>query len=187
MGAAGATPSSCPYPGRGPGEGGSRLRDVLVLPDVRDARVDRVVVVPLHPRALDVHERVLREEDVRRVLDGRLLDLREHAELRRREPVWTAYTLAHVIPFLATGALLMIPLTIFIVMPYFPGDWHASNLEYVHRSGGFSDIRIALMWLFIMCWSAYGIEVGATFAPEYKDTARDTKRALRSAALFSWW
>jgi hypothetical protein len=28
--------------------------------------------------------------------------------LRRRERVWTAYTLAHVIPFLATGALLMI-------------------------------------------------------------------------------
>jgi hypothetical protein len=27
--------------------------------------------------------------------------------LRRREKVWTAYTLAHVVPFLATGALLL--------------------------------------------------------------------------------
>ena len=36
-----------------------------------------------------------------------------------------------------------------------------------------------------MCWSAWGVDVCATFAPEYKDTARDTKMALRSAALFS--
>jgi amino acid transporter len=36
-----------------------------------------------------------------------------------------------------------------------------------------------------MCWSSYGIEVVATFAPEYHDTQRDTPKALRSAALFS--
>ena len=79
----------------------------------------------------------------------------------------------------------MIPLAIFIIMPYFTGDWHSSNLEYVHRSGGFSDLSIALMWLFIMCWSAYGIEVAASFAPEYHDTRRDTEKALKSVAAFS--
>ena len=88
-----------------------------------------------------------------------------------------------------TGALLMVPLFIFIVMPYLTGDWSSSNLEYVHNAGdpslGFSDLSIALMWLFIMCWSAYGIEVCATFAPEYHDTKRDTARALRAAAVFS--
>jgi amino acid transporter len=36
-----------------------------------------------------------------------------------------------------------------------------------------------------MCWSAWGVDVCATFAPEYKDTARDTRRALTSAAMFS--
>jgi amino acid transporter len=36
-----------------------------------------------------------------------------------------------------------------------------------------------------MCWSSYGIEVVATFAPEYHDTQRDTRMALRTAALFS--
>ena len=41
------------------------------------------------------------------------------------------------------------------------------------------------MWLFIMCWSAYGIEVGASFAPEYHDTKRDTSKALKSVAVFS--
>ena len=88
-----------------------------------------------------------------------------------------------------TGALLMLPLVIFIVMPYLTGDWSASNLEFVHNAGdpslGFSDLSVALMWLFIMCWSAYGIEVCATFAPEYHDTKRDTARALKSAAVFS--
>ena len=36
-----------------------------------------------------------------------------------------------------------------------------------------------------MCWSSYGIEVVATFAPEYQDTERDTAKGLRAAALFS--
>lgn len=83
-----------------------------------------------------------------------------------------------------TGALLMIPLAIFIVVPYLTGDWQSSNIEYAHVEG-FSDLSVALMWLFIMCWSAYGIEVCASFAPEYHDTKRDTALALRSAATFS--
>jgi amino acid transporter len=74
-------------------------------------------------------------------------------------------------------------------MPYITGDWSSANLEYVHNAGdpslGFSDLSIALMWLFIMCWSAYGIEVCASFAPEYHDTKRDTAKALKSAAAFS--
>jgi amino acid transporter len=106
--------------------------------------------------------------------------------------VWL-FNIAGVKPSLAvgyvTGALLMVPLLIFIVFPYLTGDWHSSNLQYVHNGGdaslGFSDLRIALMWLFIMCWSAYGIEVGASFAPEYYDTRRDTAKALKSVAVFS--
>jgi amino acid transporter len=106
--------------------------------------------------------------------------------------VWS-FNVLGVKPSLAvgyvTGALLMVPLFIFIVMPYITGDWSSANLEYVHNAGdpslGFSDLSIALMWLFIMCWSAYGIEVCASFAPEYHDTKRDTAKALKSAAAFS--
>jgi amino acid transporter len=85
-----------------------------------------------------------------------------------------------------TGVLLMIPLAIFIVVPYLTGDWSSSNVKYedVLRSE-FSTLELSLMWLFIMCWSAYGIEVCATFAPEYHDTKRDTSLALRSSAAFS--
>jgi amino acid transporter len=36
-----------------------------------------------------------------------------------------------------------------------------------------------------MGWSSYGTEAAATFAPEYKDTARDASLALRTSAIFS--
>jgi len=41
-----------------------------------------------------------------------------------------------------------------------------------------------IVWLYVMCWSSYGMECCATFAPEYRDTARDTGKALRVAAIF---
>ena len=50
-----------------------------------------------------------------------------------------------------------------------------------HQWGG---VKIAFVWLFLMGWSAYGIEVCATFTPEYK-SRRDSTIALRSAATFS--
>lgn len=83
-----------------------------------------------------------------------------------------------------TGILLVVPLFIFIVLPFLTGDWQSSNLEYASIEG-FSNVEVALMWLFLMCWSAYGVEVCASFAPEYHDTRRDTTLALRSAGLFS--
>jgi len=86
-----------------------------------------------------------------------------------------------------TGVLLMIPLAVFIIVPYFTGDWSSSNVTFedVASNGEFSLFGISMMWLFIMCWSAYGIEVCATFAPEYHNTKRDTSMALRSSAAFS--
>ncbi|MBI3647257.1 MAG: APC family permease [Actinobacteria bacterium] len=83
-----------------------------------------------------------------------------------------------------TGALLMVPLVVFIIMPYLTGHWQSGNLTYT-AVPGYSKLSVAIMWLFIMCWSAYGIEVCASFAPEYHDTKRDTTLALRSAAVFS--
>ena len=83
-----------------------------------------------------------------------------------------------------TGALLVIPLAIFMFIPYLTGDWQNTNVEYAAVEG-FGGVSVALMWLFIMCWSAYGIEICASFAPEYHDTKRDTMLALRSSATFS--
>jgi amino acid transporter len=85
------------------------------------------------------------------------------------------------------GAILMIPLFVMMILPFLNGSFDSDNLTYSLNDPGLAwgGIQLALVWLWIMCWSAWGVDVCATFAPEYKDTARDTKMALRSAALFS--
>jgi amino acid transporter len=91
-----------------------------------------------------------------------------------RPAVWFAYV---------TGGLLLIPAAVLMFLPYLTGDWSSSNMEWNIGSGG--GLALALTWLYFMCWSSYGIEIVASFAPEYHDTERDTARALRGAALFS--
>jgi amino acid transporter len=84
------------------------------------------------------------------------------------------------------GILLMVPLFVMSILPFLNGSFHSSNLHFtVDNHVGIPGWQLALVWLWLMCWSAWGVDVCATFAPEYKDTVRDTKLALRSAALFS--
>jgi amino acid transporter len=87
----------------------------------------------------------------------------------------------------AAGILLMVPLFVMSILPFLNGHFHSSNLHFglSHEHLGISPVILALVWLWLMCWSAWGVDVCATFAPEYKDTVRDTKLALRSAAVFS--
>jgi amino acid transporter len=92
-----------------------------------------------------------------------------------RVAVWFGYV---------TGALLMIPLAVFIIGPFVTGSWHAANLHFGTTNSPFT-LKLALVWLYVMGWSSYGVETCAAFAPEYKDTVRDTNLALKSAALFS--
>jgi amino acid transporter len=95
-----------------------------------------------------------------------------------RPAVWLAYI---------TGAMLMVPLAVFIFLPYLTGNWDSDNLTWALNDEGqpWGGVKTALVWLFVMGWSAYGVESCAAFAPEYKDTARDTSLALRTSALFS--
>jgi amino acid transporter len=90
-----------------------------------------------------------------------------------RPAVWFTYLCA---------ALLMVPLVLFVIVPYFSGDWHSSNVHATF-TGPWGGIKLAIVYMFILAWSAYGTEACATFAPEYK-TIRDTHLALRSAAMF---
>jgi amino acid transporter len=83
-----------------------------------------------------------------------------------------------------TGVALMIPLLVMMLLPYLTGDWQASNLDWNIGSGG-SAVGLVLTWLYFMGWSSYGFEACATVAPEYRDTAVDTPKALRTAAAFS--
>ena len=91
-----------------------------------------------------------------------------------RPAVWFGYV---------TGGLICIPAFVLMFFPYLTGDWSSSNMNFdIGANGG---LPLVLVWLYFMCWSSYGIEVVATFAPEYHDTQRDTRMALRAAALFS--
>jgi amino acid transporter len=91
-----------------------------------------------------------------------------------RPAVWFGYV---------TGALLLIPAFTLMFLPYLTGDWSSANMTWeIGANGG---LALALVWLYFMCWSSYGIEVVATFAPEYHDPERDTKLGLRAAAAFS--
>ena len=85
------------------------------------------------------------------------------------------------------GALLMIPLFVMMIYPFIGGTFDTDNLQNNLNNPGlpWGGLQLALVWLWLMCWSAWGVDVCATFAPEYKDTVRDTHLALRSAALFS--
>ncbi len=95
-----------------------------------------------------------------------------------RPAVWVGYV---------TGALLLIPLAVIMFLPYLTGDFHSSNLHNNINWGsttGDTGLKLVIVWLYVMCWSSYGMECCATFAPEYHDTARDTPMALRTAAVF---
>jgi len=91
-----------------------------------------------------------------------------------RPAVWFGYV---------TGGLLLIPAFVLMFMPYITGDWSSSNMtSEITANGGFF---LAITWLYFMCWSSYGFECVAAFAPEYHNTEKDTPLALRAAALFS--
>jgi amino acid transporter len=85
------------------------------------------------------------------------------------------------------GILLMIPLFCFMFLPFLNGDFDSANLTFRLNDAGLAwgGWQLALVWIWIMIWSAGGVDTCATFAPEYKDTVRDTRKALLSAAVFS--
>ena len=91
-----------------------------------------------------------------------------------RPAVWFGYI---------TGGMLLIPAFVLMFLPYVTGDWSSSNMTWeIGANGG---LALVLVWLYFMAWSSYGIEVVASFAPEYQDPERETAKALRMAALFS--
>jgi len=81
------------------------------------------------------------------------------------------------------GLLLMIPLFCFTLLPFVNGDFHSSNVHLHFANHAWGGLQLALVWIWIMIWST-APEACATFAPEFKDTVRDTRKALISSAAF---
>ena len=95
-----------------------------------------------------------------------------------RPTMWLAY---------ATAAMLVVPLLAFIALPFATGDWSSATLSGTLDDPGqpWGGWKLALVWLYVMCWTSLGVETCATFTPEYRDPVRDSARALRAAALVS--
>ncbi len=89
-----------------------------------------------------------------------------------RPAVWVMYGMC---------ALLAIPVVAFGIFAF--TDWHAAGLHFAVGGAGAAGWRVAIAWLFVMSWSVFGIEATASFVPEFKDTVRDTRLALRFSAL----
>ncbi|MGE8068165.1 APC family permease [Pseudomonas sp. NPDC089569] len=80
------------------------------------------------------------------------------------------------------GVLLMIPVVIFGSGAFASHMWNTSTFTW-RIPGGLEGLRTVMAWLFVMAWSAYAVEAAASFIPEYRDTVRDTRKALRVSAL----
>ncbi len=91
-----------------------------------------------------------------------------------RPAVWISYV---------TGVGLLVPLLLVSFGPYIEGKWHSANMTW--NLHGYSGFKLAMVYLFLMAWNTYGVEVAASFAPEYHNTRRDTALALRSGATFA--
>jgi amino acid transporter len=89
-----------------------------------------------------------------------------------RPAVWVMYGMC---------ALLAIPVLAFGIFAF--ANWHAAGLHFAVGGLGQAGWRVAIAWLFVMSWSVFGIEATASFVPEFKDTVRDTRLALRFSAL----
>jgi amino acid transporter len=89
-----------------------------------------------------------------------------------RPAVWVMYGMC---------ALLAIPVLAFGIFAW--ANWHSAGLHFAVGGLGQAGWRVAIAWLFVMSWSVFGIEATASFVPEYKDTIRDTRLALRFSAL----
>jgi amino acid transporter len=95
--------------------------------------------------------------------------------LGMRPAMWIMY---------ATGVLVLIPIVVFAAAPLVSGQWSLDNLNWDLGASGESGWRTAIAWMFVLAWSVYGIEAVASFVPEFRDTVRDSRIALRLAGFF---
>ena len=68
----------------------------------------------------------------------------------------------------AAGILLMIPLFVMMILPFLNGSFDSANLTNTIGADGhaWGGLQLALVWLWLMSWSAWGVDVCATFAPK---------------------
>lgn len=86
---------------------------------------------------------------------------------------------------ISVAAIVLI--AILIVGPFVTGNWHAAGLGWGAGKPGsaWGGWKLALVYLYVMGWTAYGTEIAATFSPEYKNARKDTRKALLSSGILT--
>lgn len=100
--------------------------------------------------------------------------------------IWAAWGVNYVgIRLAATinkivGVMVTVALAVVVIAAVAKGQWHASNLTW----GAGATFSAIIVWYYITAWTTYGVEIAASFAPEYKNPVRDTAKALKATATF---
>ncbi|MBU0376400.1 APC family permease, partial [Acinetobacter baumannii] len=84
------------------------------------------------------------------------------------------------------GIFLLIPVSVLALAP-FSSDWQLERLWqnfHLEHFTTLSGFKVLAIWLFLVCWSSYGTEMCASFAPEYK-TTRDMKLSIISSGFYT--
>jgi amino acid transporter len=95
-----------------------------------------------------------------------------------------------------TGAMMLVPLFVLAIGPFLTGHVHAFPISHSQIASSLRDtfheptgscqqLAYVMVWLYIIGWSTYGPESLATFAPEFVDSGRDTRKAIAATAIFN--
>lgn len=88
----------------------------------------------------------------------------------------------------AAGMLIAIPLAVIAIGPFLTGDVTNHSVTgnnmtstlsfYGWSTGSWGKFVLVMAWLYILGYNTYGAGCTATFAPEYKNTKDDTRKAI---------
>lgn len=103
-----------------------------------------------------------------------------------RAAVWFSYVVA---------ALMVLPVGAIAIGAFLTGDVTNHQVDtsliaatpeaYGDTGTNFHQFALVIVWLYIIGWSTYGTEAAATFAPEFKDTKNDTRKAIVSVGMLN--
>ncbi|KPG96027.1 hypothetical protein AEQ67_19080 [Pseudomonas sp. RIT-PI-q] len=84
------------------------------------------------------------------------------------------------------GAVALALIAAITIVPFVTGsyDFTLATNKINFGDSVWGGMRLSLAMMFVFAWSAYGTEICATFANEYKSPFRDTVKALRASGLF---
>lgn len=100
--------------------------------------------------------------------------------------IWAAWAVNYVGIHLAAtinkivGIVVTVALVVVVVTALAQGQWQGANLTW----GPGASFSAIIVWYYITAWTTYGVEIAASFAPEYKDSVRDTAKALKATSTF---